>query len=258
MARSQMKISSMIVVLNYLLKDRKARAILDRYDSLKSLLPHLTKVLALLEKSRGKATERIKPEREQEIRRKLKQLDLQHDGLNRLLYNFLSLVQLDQQAPLEFRESITELQEALFPFGLRVIQLKWTEEAGEAQRLKQQISEPAIANLLGSLVLEHPHQKTSALKTAEDIVDTGSKMETLLLELYNTEERIEQSDYQARLRFLKVMKRFVLLAELELEDQPEQLDTLLQALRTEEARAITPASSNSSTSGAVSTPTSMK
>lgn len=229
MSLSRLSTASMLYVLEYMLKN-EPHTLLQSNDLLAPMISRMEEVRELLLASRGEIPSALTPDEEREIRQALGALDQRHDQLHRTLFGLLSLAEKSASTS-SYADNMVALREELYPFGMNIVRMKWVEEAGEAARLSNQLSEPSVQKQLGALRFSSEDTDTTALALAQDIAKVGEAMSEKLRQLTQLLEASRpNAEAQARRRFTKLMTRLTSLLEFEWEGAPKKVETVLKAL----------------------------
>jgi len=234
MSIRSMSIGSQLITLKYITTNKEARGVLEANDLLKPMLSRLEGTHKQLASSRDTPV-KVEKEREKTLRSQLTRLDTQHDSKNRLLNSLLFLSEQNATST-EYKIKIETVRKELYPYGLSVNKMSYTDEAGESQRLGNQIQDASVQKTLQAISFENDEIKTTALEIAQDIAKIGSDMEEKLRELYGVDNGSTTAETLAKRRFGKVMTRLIALLEMELEDQPEKQAVVLKAYEEEKAK----------------------
>lgn len=219
---------AMITILDYTLNHENPGKVFGENALLDALRPRLQQAYEALLSSRP-AEEAPGPEQVRELSVALKGLDKRHDDLCRLLHSMLTLAARHAETE-AYAAKIEGLQERLFPFGLKIVRMKYTEEAGEAQRLAEQIAAVPTQKLLQKLKFTSAEISSNALQVAQGLTEVGQEMSEKLNALYGLEDEDAPGLREAKNAFIVWMNRLQDLAGLELGTDSDAYRTLFKAL----------------------------
>lgn len=224
----QLSTGSMIVILEYYLQG-KPRAILENNELLKPYISRLQSVHQELRSSREIEVKPLSAIEEKNVRDALNKLDKQHDDLQRIFHTLLTTVATHTEAGL--KQQASQFLNALCPYGLLIVRMKWIEEAGETVRLEEQLQRSAVREYLHSIQLKAPGMDITALKIADEIVAIGQQMSGQLQKLLGASSSGNTlAETTARRNFTKWMRNLTDTAALVFDKSSDELKTLTKVL----------------------------